>query len=163
MKLKTIITDCLFRLYYPYIIRKEKFIATRMWREGVRLCENMYKEINSPRVYLFFDSKHMVWSPMTYEPNKMLKPALKQLRTMGKLRGASSITNVEDAKRSSYYYTPSKWGAKGIDDNCDKEEKLRQWVSFYMLRLSEPMKSVRQYQQEHPYLLGRPAADGQHR
>lgn len=148
MKLKDLINDCLFKAYYPFVIRKEKFVATRMWRDGVRQCEKMYKELGSPRVYLLFDAKHMVWAPMTYEFNKKFKPAFKVLRRMGKLHGMHKIKDVDDMKRVAYYYTPSKWGALGCDeDNQVRQEKLAQWLNYYMSRLSEPMRKCRQYQQ----------------
>lgn len=153
MKLKDLITDLLFKVYYPYIIRKEKFVATRMWRDGVKQCEKMYKELASPRVYLLFDAKHMVWAPMTYEFNKQYKPAFKILRRMGKLHGMHKIKDVEDMKLVSYYYTPSKWGALGCDeDNRVRQEKLAQWLNYYMNRLSEPMRKCRQYQQYRGHL-----------
>ena len=60
--------------------------AATWWRDGVKQCEKMYKELGSPRVYLFFDTQHMVFAPMTYEPNKQLRPALKQL-SQGEERG----------------------------------------------------------------------------
>lgn len=148
MKLKTIITRSLFRLYYPYIVRKEKFVATRMWRDGVRQCEKMYRDLSSPRVYLFFDAKHMVWAPMTYEPNKQMKPSFKVLRRMGKMHGTHNIHNVADMKNACYYFTPSKWGALGCDeDNRVRTQKLAQWIYYYLNYLSEPMRKVRQYQQ----------------
>ena len=158
MKIKQFITDTLFRVYYPVIVRVEKYRATRLWQEGVRLCEKMYRDIGSPRVYLLFDSKHMVWAPMTYEPNKKLQPSFRLLRRMGKLRGMSSVRNVEDMKRVSYYYTPSKWGALGCaEDNQVRKEKLKMWLNYYMLRLSVPMKKVRDYQQSrHPRSQSRP-------
>lgn len=149
MKLKTIISRSLFRLYRPYIIRKEKFVATRMWREGVKQCLKMYEELGSPRVYLFYDAKHMVWAPMTYEPNKKLLPSFKILRRMGKMHGTHNIHNVKDMKNASYYYTPSKWGAIGCDeDNRVRTEKLAQWIHYYLWYLSEPMRKLRQYQQQ---------------
>jgi hypothetical protein len=146
MKLKDLITNCLFKAYYPYIIRKEKFVAVRMWRKGVKQCEKMYNELGSPRVYLFFDRKHMVWAPMTYEPNKQLKPSFKVLRRMGKMHGMHKIQNVEDMKNASYYYTPSKWGAIGCDeDNRVRTEKLAQWLSYYLNFVSEPMRKCHLY------------------
>lgn len=148
MKAKQLIKDCIFLVYYPVILRVEKFRAARLWREGVRLCEKMYREIGSPRVYLLFDAKHMVWAPMTYEPNKLYKPSFRLLRRMGKIKGMQSIRNVEDLKHASYYYTPSKWGALGCkEDNQVRTEKLQQWMDYYMLRLSKPMRKVRDYQQ----------------
>ena len=148
MKLKNLITDSLFKVYYPFIIRKEKFKATRMWRNGVKQCEKMSKEVTA-RVYLLFDRKHMVWAPMTYEPNKQLKPSFKVLRRMGKMHGMQRIKTVADIKDASYYYTPSKWGAIGCrEDNLLRQDKLAQWLNYYLLRVSEPMRKCRQYQQK---------------
>ena len=148
MKIKQFFTDILYRIYYPFIVRKEKLAATKMWREGVKQCIKMYQELASSRVYLFFDRKHMVWAPMTYEPNKQYKPSFRVYRRMGKMRGMSKVRDVEDMKRYSYYYTPSKWGALGCDeDNQVRTEKLKQWVNYYMLCISEPMKKCRQYRQ----------------
>lgn len=158
MKFKEKIKAVLFRIYYPYIVRKEKYAAVKMWREGVRECEKMYSEIGSPRVYLLYDAKHMVWAPMTYEPNKKYKPSLRILRRMGKMHGMQSVNSVERMKQVSFYYTPSKWGALGCaEDNRVREEKLRQWLSYYMLRLSVPMRKVREYQQSRrPQCQSRP-------
>lgn len=148
MKIKQRITDTMFRIYEPVVLRLEKMKAARMWRDGVHQCEEMYKELGSPRVYLFFDANHMVWSPMTYEPNKQFKPSLRQLRVMGKMKGAGKVRNVEDMKRYSYYYTPSKWGAIGCDeDNRVRADKLRLWVAYYLASLSEPMRKCRDYRQ----------------
>lgn len=141
-------TDAAFSIYLPVISRIEKFRAARMWREGVKQCVKMYKELDSPRVYLFFDAKHMVWAPMTYEPNKGMKPSLRMLRRMGKARGASKIQGPEDMKEFSYYYTPSRWGALGCDeDNRVRTEKLAKWIAYYMTHLSEPMRKCREYRQ----------------
>lgn len=140
------VTGLLFRVYYPVMLRMEKWKAVRMWREGVRQCEKMYKEIGSPRVYLFFDANHGVWAPMTYEPNKKMQPSLRQLRVMGKLRGSERVCSVEDMKKYSYYYTPSKWGALGCaEDNRVRTEKLRLWTAYYLLSLSEPMRKCQEY------------------
>lgn len=142
------VTDVLFNIYEPLISRVEKFRATMMWREGVRQCIKMYKELGSPRVYLFFDAKHMVWSPMTYEPNKGMKPSLRMLRRMGKARGVSRVTGVTGMKEFSFYYTPSKWGALGCEeDNRVRTEKLTKWIAYYMTHLSEPMRKCREYRQ----------------
>lgn len=144
--IKRSFTDLLFAIYEPVISRIEKFRAAAMWRDGVRQCVKMYKEIGSPRVYLFYDTKHMVWAPMTYEPNKLMKPSLRIFRRMGKARGVSRIRNVEDMKHYAFYYTPSKWGALGCEeDNQLRTEKLAKWIAYYMLYLSEPMRKCREY------------------
>lgn len=147
-QVKTTILDHLFRIYYPLCLRIEKARAVREWRDGVRQCKKMYKEIGSPRVYLFFDAKHMVWSPMTYEDNKKLKPAMRRLRMMGKVSGHNLPANVEQMKEMSYYYTASKWGAKAVDDIPHlKAEKLKLWIDYYLYHLSTPMKKCRSYLQ----------------
>jgi len=144
--IKRSFTDVLFHIYYPVITRIEKFRATRMWRDGVKQCIAMYKELGSPRVYLFYDQKHMVWAPMTYEPNKMCKPSLRILRRMGKAQGVSKIQGSEGMKEYSFYYTPSKWGALGCDeDNRVRTEKLAKFIAYYMVHLSEPMQKCQEY------------------
>ena len=154
--IKYSILDVLFKVYEPIIIRKEKMKAARMWREGVKLCEKMQKEVGTPRVYLFFDSNHMVWSPATYEKNKAYKPSIRLLRTMGKWHGSEKIKNVGDAKLYSYYYTDSKWGAKGCDEeNQLRTQKLAKWIAYYMSSLSEPMKKCRDYRQRQAQRLQR--------
>lgn len=141
--------NIVFAAYEPVITRIEKFRASMMWRDGVRQCIAMYKEIGAPRVYLFYDTKHMVWAPMTYEPNKLMKPSLRMFRRMGKARGVSKIRNVEDMKSYSFYYTPSKWGALGCDeDNRIRTEKLAKWMAYYTTHLSEPMRKCREYRRK---------------
>jgi len=136
----------LFAIYEPVITRIEKYRATMLWRKGVAQCIAMYKELGSPRVYLFYDSKHMVWAPMTYEPNKGLKPSLRVLRRMGKANGVARISGVKEMKEFSFYYTPSKWGALGCDeDNKVRTEKLSKWIVYYMTKLSEPMQKCREF------------------
>lgn len=145
---KTTILDAIFRLYFPICLRIEKLRALHEWRDGVRQCKEMYKEINSPRVYLFFDAKHMVWAPMTYEDNKKLKPAMRRLRIMGKVHGKNLPYDVDGMKEKSYYYTASKWGAKAVDDIPHlKAEKLKMWMDYYLCNLSVPMRKCRSYLQ----------------
>lgn len=147
--IKQKLTEMGFRMYYPVMLRMEKYRAAKMWREGVRQCEKMYKELGSPRVYLFFDAKHMVWAPMTYEPNKKMQPSLRQLRIMGKMHGSERVKDVGDMKKFSYYYTPSKWGALGCkEDNRVRAEKLGKWITYYLNSLSEPMRKCREYRQQ---------------
>lgn len=147
-KLKSKITHTLFRLYYPFCYHIEKFCAVRMYRSGVKQCVKMYKEIGSPRVYLFYDTKHSVWAPMTYEDNKKYKPSLKRMRAMGKVHGAGALNSVERMKERSFYYTPSKWGALGSDeDKALQKQKMQTWVDYYLLKLSEPMQKCRSYLQ----------------
>ncbi len=138
----------LFTIYLPVITRIERYRATRMWFEGVRLAEEMYKELNSPRVYLLFDKKHMCWSPMTFRQNKLLKPAFLTLRTMGKMRLSKKIKTHQDLEQFSFYFTRSKKNARSANsDNSVRETKLKLWIDYYMSHLSEPMRKCREYQQ----------------
>ena len=140
------VLDVLFAIYEPVILRIEKMKAAAMWREGVKECEKMKKEVGTPRVYLYFDAKHMVWAPMTYERNKVYAPSLRQMRVMGKMHGSEKAKNVEDAMRYSYYYTGSKWGARSCDaENRLRTDKLAKWTAYYINSLSEPMKKCRDY------------------
>ena len=146
--IKYAVLDVLFKVYEPIAIRKEKMMAAKMWREGVKQCKRMKKEVGSPRVYLYFDVNHMIWAPATYESNKAYKPSIKILRRMGKWHGSEKIKNVEDAKEYSYYYTESTWGARGCDEeNQLRTAKLAKWITYYMTFLSAPMKKCRDYRQ----------------
>lgn len=146
--LKSKITYTLFRVYYPLCLRIEKAKAVHEWHNGVKQCEKMYKEIGSPRVYLFYDSKHHVWSPMTYTDNKKMKPSMLAMRRMGKVSGHNLPYTVDEMKEKAFYYTGSKWGAKSVNENPQlKAEKLKLWVDYYLLKLSEPMQKCRQYLQ----------------
>lgn len=145
--LKFMANDILFRMYGPVMKRVEKAKAVKLWREGVNDCIKMYKEIGAPRVYLFWDDRSKVFAPMTWTDNKLMKPSLIRLRTMGKIRGTNIPDSVAAAKESSFYYTPSKWGALGCDeDNNLRTLKLKMWVDFYLFNLSEPMKKYLSYQ-----------------
>ncbi len=147
-EIKNAILDTLFRMYYPLCLRVERIKAVRLWRDGVRQCNRMYHDIGAPRVYLFFDAKHFVWAPMTFDDNKKMKPSLRRLRIMGKLRGENLPVSIEDMKEKSYYFTASKWGAKSVEDFPHlKERKLRLWVDYYTMRLSEPLMKCRSYLQ----------------
>lgn len=143
---KYALLDAMFAMYEPVILRIEKMRAAAMWRRGVKECYKMKKEVGTPRVYLFFDAKHMVWAPMTYEKNKFFKPSIRQLRVMGKMHGSEKVKNVEDAMLYSYYYTGSKWGARSCaEENCLRTGKLAKWTTYYINKLSEPMKKCRDY------------------
>lgn len=144
--IKKTVLKAAFAIYEPVITRVEKFRAAYMWKRGVRLCKAMYEEIGAPRVYLFYDTKHMVWAPMTYKSNKKHKPSLQMFRRMGKARGVSKISNEKHMMDYAFYYTASKWGAKGCDDdNTLKKEKLSLWIAYYMTHLSEPMRKCREF------------------
>lgn len=148
-EIKYAVLDLLFKVYEPIIIRKEKMKAAAMWRAGVKQCMKMKKEVGTPRVYLFFDANHMIWAPATYEKNKAYKPSVKILRCMGKWHGSEKIKDVNDAMEFSYYYTDSKWGAKGCsEENQLRTAKLAKWITYYMARLSEPMKKCRDYRRQ---------------
>lgn len=148
-EIKYAVLDLLFKVYEPIIIRKEKMKAAAMWRDGVKQCMKMKKEVGTPRVYLFFDANHMIWAPATYEKNKAYKSSVKILRRMGKWHGSEKIKDVNDAMEFSYYYTDSAWGAKGCsEENQLRTAKLAKWITYYMARLSEPMKKCRDYRRQ---------------
>lgn len=144
--IKNYFMGLLFKVYEPLVLRFEKGRAVYMWRRGIRLADAMYQEIGAPRVYLFFDTKHRVWAPMTYQPNRLHKPSLRMFRRMGKARGVAKIQNVEDMKEYSFYYTASKWGAVGCDiDNRTRQEKLEKWITYYLYYLSPLMRKCQEY------------------
>lgn len=146
---KTTILDTMFRVYYPLCLRMERAKAVRLWHQGVKGAKQMYQEIGAPRVYLFFDAQHQVWAPMTYEDNKKMKPAMRRLRIMGKVKGTNLPASVDDMKEKSFYYTASKWGAKAVEDTPGlKEQKLKLWMDYYLQKLSVPMAKCREYRQK---------------
>ena len=160
-QIKTKILDALFRLYYPICMRIEKAKAVRKWQKGVKCAKDMYHEIGAPRVYLFYDAKHNLWVPMTYEDNRKFKPALRRLRIMGKLRGSNLPASVEDMKYKCFYFTASKWGAKAVENVPGlKEQKLRMWIDYYLCQLSEPVMKCRSYLQGYRSRHPRHSANG---
>ncbi len=139
----------LFKIYEFIVFRYEKMKAVRMWKKGVKACDKRYKEVGGPRFYLFFDYNHMDWAPMTLEPNKMNYPAYRTLKIMGKIKASRLSSRPEEIKKSCYYYTPSRHGAKGLITPAEKAEKLQQWIDYYILRLSTPMKKIHHYKKKH--------------
>lgn len=135
------------KIYRPVIIRKEKFIATRMWRKGVRECIRAQRDTNGPRFYLWFDQNTCSFFPIVLEPRRNHDwPSMRELVRMGKIKAKRRIT-YRDMERESFYYTHSCWGAKGCaDDNALRIQKYHQWLRFYMDHVSEPMRKLRQYQ-----------------
>lgn len=132
--------------YEPIITRIELFRATRMWRKGVKATLAKYKEGGAPRFYMLYDQKHKDWAIMTYDPNRKNMLAYRRLVQLGKWKATRYIKNVEDMKAAAFYYTPSKWGAVGCDDdNRVRVSKLKQWQSYYMWRVSDPMSKLRKY------------------
>jgi len=127
-------------IYSPIIIRIERFRAVRMWRKGVKLCQKEYDRIKRPRVYLFFNLKNREWMPLVYERRKDAI-AIKQLITMGKIR-VKHTPSVQEMKAESFYYTQSRWGAKGCSENELRKKKLAQWILFYLAEVSAPMQKV---------------------
>lgn len=128
------------RLYYPVILRIERFKAVRMWHKGVRLCQQEHERVKRPRVYLFFNIKENRWVPLVYDRRRDAV-AIKQLITMGKIHVKHTPT-VEEMKEECFYYTHSKWGASGSYENSLREKKLAQWISFYLVKVSVPMAKV---------------------
>jgi hypothetical protein len=136
--------------YQPIITRIELFRATRMWRKGVKATIAKYKEGGAPRFYMLFDLSHKDWAIMTYDPNRKRLLSYRRLVQLGKWKASRYFKNVEDIKKASFYYTPSKWGALGCDeDNGVREEKLRLWQKFYMFKVSTMMEKLRAYKRKH--------------
>lgn len=132
--------------YQPIVTRIELLRATIAWRKGVKAAIAKYKEGGAPRFYMLYDTSHCDFAIMTYEPNRKGLLSYRVLVRMGKWKATRYLRNVEDIKAASFYYTPSKWGAIGCDaDNKVREEKLRKWQEYYMMRISVPMKKLRYY------------------
>lgn len=140
----------LIAIYQPIVTRIELFRATRMWQKGVKATIAKYKECEAPRFYMLYDQSHKDFAIMTYDPNRKNMLAYRRLVQMGKWKATRYFKNVEDIKASSYYYTPSKWGAIGCDaDNKVRAKKLKQWQEYYMYRVSTPMFKLRIYKKKH--------------
>lgn len=133
-------------IYQPIVTRIELLRATMMWRKGVKATLRMYEHVGAPRFYMLYDQSHKDWAIMTYDPNRKGKLAYRKLVQMGKWKASRYFKGVEDIKAACFYYTPSKWGATGCDDdNHVRTAKLKQWQEYYMWRVSEPMSKLRSY------------------
>lgn len=140
----------LIAIYQPIVTRIELFRATRMWQKGVKATIAKYKECGAPRFYMLYDQSHKDWAIMTYDPNRKCMLAYRKLVQMGKWKATRYFKNVEDIKAASYYYTPSKWGAKGCEaDNKVRTTKLKNWQEYYMYRVSTLMFKLRIYKKKH--------------
>ena len=140
----------LIAIYQPVITRIELFRSTRMWQKGVKATLAKYQEGGAPRFYMLYDQSHKDWAIMTYDPNRKDMLAYRRLVQLGKWKATRYFHNVEDIKAASYYYTPSKWGAIGCDDdNKVRTKKLKQWQEYYMYRVSVPMEKIRSYKKKH--------------
>ena len=140
----------LIAIYQPVITRIELFRSTRMWQKGVKATLAKYQEGGAPRFYLLYDQSHKDWAIMTYDPNRKQLLSYRRLVQLGKWKATRYFHNVEDIKKESYYYTPSKWGAIGCDaDNKVRAKKLKQWQDYYMYRVSVPMEKLRSYKKKH--------------
>lgn len=137
-------------IYQPIITRIELLRSTRMWRKGVKATLERYREGGAPRFYMLYDQSHEDWAIMTFDPNRKEMLAYRRLVQLGKWKASRYFKNVEDIKAASFYYTPSKWGAVGCDeDNRVRAQKLRQWQQYYMWRVSEPMEKLRSYKKRY--------------
>ena len=140
----------LIAIYQPIVTRIELFRATRMWQKGVKATIAKYKECGAPRFYMLYDQSHKDWAIMTYDSNRKNMLAYRKIVQMGKWKATRYFHNVEDIKKESYYYTPSKWGAIGCDaDNKVREQKLRHWQKYYMWRVSILMQKLRAYKKKY--------------
>ncbi len=137
-------------IYQPIITRIELLRSTRMWRKGVKATLERYREGGAPRFYMLYNQSHEDWAIMTFDPNRKEMLAYRRLVQLGKWKASRYFKNVEDIKAASFYYTPSKWGAVGCDeDNRVRAQKLRQWQQYYMWRVSEPMEKLRSYKKRY--------------
>ena len=134
-------------VYRPYIVRKEKFKATRMWRKGVKDCIKAFEKTNGPRFYLWFDENSFQFFPMVLDERpKGDAISMRYLQRTQKIKARRRMT-PELMKQECFYYTPSKHGAIGCEsDNRLRIEKYNKWINFYMNRLSEPMRKLRLFQ-----------------
>lgn len=140
----------LIAIYQPVITRIELLRSTRMWQKGVKATLAKYQEGGAPRFYMLYDQSHKDWAIMTYDPNRKDMLAYRRLVQLGKWKATRYFHNVEDIKAASYYYTPSKWGAIGCDDdNKVRAKKLKQWQDYYMYRVSVQMEKLRSYKKKH--------------
>ena len=147
---KKTMRQLLVSIYTPIITRIELLRSTRMWQKGIKATLSKYKEGGAPRFYMLFDQSHKDWAIMTYDPNRKQLLSYRRLVQLGKWKATGYFHNVEEIKAASYYYTPSKWGAIGCDaDNKVRANKLRQWQSYYMWRVSVPMQKLRAYKKKY--------------
>lgn len=146
-KFKTKARKLFLAIYKPYIIRREKLKATRMWRKGVKECIEAAKETKGPRFYLWFDENSFSFFPLVLEERKKDDAiSMRYLQRTQKIKARRRMT-AELMKQECFYYTSSKYGAIGCDaDNRLRIAKYHQWLNFYMNRLSEPMRKLRQFQ-----------------
>lgn len=134
-------------LYEPIILRVEKYRALRMWKKGVRECEAQYSKIGRPRFYLLYNQSTHKWMVVTYDRRKDAV-SLKQLVSMGKLR-VKHLPSVQELKNECFYYTRSKWGAKGCETNELKQKKLAQWMNFYLYSVSTSYAKLHAYKKKY--------------
>ena len=133
-------------VYKPYITRMETIRATILWRKGVRACKKEYRRLNGPRFYLWYDTNTLSFVPLTFQPSvKGESLSMTELQRTHKIKARRKM-KVEDMKRECFYYTPSRWGAKGCDDRKLRIEKYHRWLRFYMSRISIPMRKLRAFQ-----------------
>lgn len=137
------IRTAVFKIWRFYITRKETYRATRMWRKGVKQCLKSFKEIHGARFYLWFDENTMSFIPITHMEGTKGNPLSMQYLQRTHQIKAKRTMKVEDMKRESFYYTPSQSNAIGCsEDNRLRKEKYNLWLTFYMTRLSEPIRKL---------------------
>lgn len=136
----------LIAVWRPLVVRREKLRATMMWRKGVSECIKAYKAVGGPRFYLWFDRSSFSFLPVVYEQRlKGDAIAMKYLIRARKIKVRRKMS-VDDMKRECFYYTKSRWGAKGCeDDPLLQRKKYAEWINYYMTELSEPAKKVRAF------------------
>lgn len=146
-KFKKSVRKLAVAIYRPFITRWEIYKATRMWKKGVRQCIRAYKKLNGPRFYLWFDSNTNTFIPLIHkERTKDNTLSMQYLQRTHQIRARRTM-KVEDMKRECFYYTPSRYGAIGCEaDNSLRLDKYNRWITFYLEKVSVPMRKLRQFQ-----------------
>ncbi len=142
-EIKKKIRKACLNAYKPFIVRKEKIKATILYRQGVRQCNREFRRLKGPRFYLWYDENTRSFVPLTHHPSvKGDSISMSELQRTHKIKAKRKM-KVEDLKRECFYYTHSQWGAKGCkEDNKLRVEKYHKWLSFYMSRISIPIKKL---------------------
>ncbi len=135
-----------YSVYKSYAIRKEKYKATKMWKRGVKECKREYEKLNGPRFYMWFDRKTCTFIPLIHYRRQKNDALSMEYLQKSRLVHSKRTMMVEDMKRECFYYTPSKHGAKGCeDDNRVRIKKYNEWITYYMTVISEPMRKLRNF------------------
>lgn len=125
-----------YKAYAFFAMRYVTAKAFCLWFKGCRVCDKVARQLNGPRVYLFYDRTSERFVPMVYDPRKKGDAlSMRRLVQMGKIKVKRRMS-VDDMKRESFYYTSSRWGAKGCKDSSLRTEKYKEWLAYYITLIS---------------------------